>query len=151
FVPTINIKPGSLRNRWSFSMPRAQSMATARAPACVRMSHSTAKLNKQQLKKRAELWPSLLLNPMQPTVIYKQRVPGLSRRALSEFVASACRAAHLRGTVTVMIAGDAEIRSLNLRFKGADRPTDVLSFPAPSFVRGFSGDIAISSEFAART
>jgi probable rRNA maturation factor len=86
---------------------------------------------------------------MQPTIIYKQRVPGLSSRALSEFVAAACRAVHLPGTVSVMIAGNREIRALNVRFKGMDRPTDVLSFPAPSFVRGFSGDIAISSDFAA--
>src|SRR5262249_15285878 len=86
---------------------------------------------------------------MQPTIIYKQRLPGLSRRALSEFVVAACRAAGLRGTVTVMITGNRQIRSLNMRFKGADRATDVLSFPAPSFFLGFAGDIAISSEFAA--
>lgn len=87
---------------------------------------------------------------MQPTIIYKQRVSGLSRRALSEFVDAACRIARLRGTVTVMITSNREIRALNLRFKGTDFATDVLSFPAPSFVRGFSGDIAISAEFAAR-
>ena len=87
---------------------------------------------------------------MQPTIIFEQRPPGLSRRALSEFVAAACRETRLRGTVTVMITGDREIRALNLRFKGSDRATDVLSFPAPSLVRGFSGDIVISSEFAAK-
>jgi probable rRNA maturation factor len=87
---------------------------------------------------------------MQPTVILKQRVPGLGRNELTEFVATACRAARLRGMVTVMVTGNREIRALNLRFKGSDRATDVLSFPAPVFVRGFAGDIAISAQIATK-
>jgi probable rRNA maturation factor len=87
---------------------------------------------------------------MQPTIIFKQRVPGLAQREFKEFVAAACRAAQLRGMVTVMVTDNREMRALNLRFKGADRATDVLSFPAPVFVRGFAGDIAISVETAAK-
>lgn len=87
---------------------------------------------------------------MEPTIIYKRRIPGLSRRGLADFVARACQAARLRGTVTVMITNNREVQALNLRFKGADRPTDVLSFPAPLFVRGFAGDIAISADVASR-
>jgi len=49
-----------------------------------------------------------------------------------------------------MVTDDREVRALNRCFKGADQTTDVLSFPAPAFVRGFAGDIAISAEFAAR-
>jgi probable rRNA maturation factor len=87
---------------------------------------------------------------MQPTIILKRRVPGLGRRELTEFVAAACRAARLRGMVTLMVTDNHELRALNLRFKGADRATDVLSFPAPVFVRGFAGDIAISVDIAAK-
>ena len=87
---------------------------------------------------------------MQPTIILKRRVPGLGRRELTAFVAAACRAARLRGMVTLMVTDNCELRALNLRFKGADRATDVLSFPAPVFVRGFAGDIAISVEIAAK-
>ena len=87
---------------------------------------------------------------MQPTIILKRRVPGLGRRELTAFVAAACRAARLRGMVTLMVTDNHELRALNLRFKGADRATDVLSFPAPVFVRGFAGDIAISVEIAAK-
>ena len=87
---------------------------------------------------------------MQPTIILKRRVPGLGRRELTAFVAAACRAARLRGMVTLMVTDNRELRALNLRFKGADRATDVLSFPAPVFVRGFAGDIAISVEIAAK-
>ena len=87
---------------------------------------------------------------MQPTIILKRRVPGLGRRELTAFVAAACRAARLRGMVTLMVTDNRELRALNLRFKGADRATDVLSFPAPVFVRGFAGDVAVSVEIAAK-
>jgi probable rRNA maturation factor len=87
---------------------------------------------------------------MQPTIIVKQRVPGMSKRELTKFIADACRATRLRGMVTVMLTDNREIRALNLRFKGKDRATDVLSFPAPIFVRGFAGDIVISAEIAAK-
>lgn len=88
---------------------------------------------------------------MQPSIVLNKRVPGLSRGGLADFVAKASRVARLRGAVTLMVTDDREVRALNLRFKGADQTTDVLSFPAPVFVRGFAGDIAISAEFAART
>jgi probable rRNA maturation factor len=92
----------------------------------------------------------LFLIAMEPTIIYKQRIPGLSRRGLADFIVKACQAARLRGTVTVMITNNREVQALNSRFKGADRPTDVLSFPAPVFVRGFAGDIAISADIASQ-
>ena len=88
---------------------------------------------------------------MQPSIILKKRVRGLTRAALEEFVAKAGRVARLRGTVTLMVTDDREIRALNLQFKGSGRPTDVLSFPAPVFVQGFAGDIVISAQYAART
>ena len=87
---------------------------------------------------------------MQPTIILKQRVPGLGREELAAFVVAACRAARLRGMVTLMVTNNRDLRTLNLRFKGVDSATDVLSFPAPVFVRGFAGDIAISVEMAAK-
>ena len=50
--------------------------------------------------------------------------------------------------VTLLIAGDSELRALNQQFLGHDRPTDVLSFPArepdPATGRLYLGDIAIS-------
>jgi len=92
----------------------------------------------------------LQTNDMQPIVILKRPVPGLSDSQLAKFTATACKAARLRGTVTVLVGGNREIRALNLRFKGNNRSTDVLSFPAPIFVRGFAGDIAISADTAAR-
>ena len=87
---------------------------------------------------------------MEPTIILKRPVTGLKQPALASFVGQACRAAGLKGTVTVMVTGSCEMRRLNSRFREKDRPTDVLSFPAPGFANGFAGDIAISLDIAAR-
>lgn len=38
--------------------------------------------------------------------------------------------ARARGEVAIALAGDAQVRALNRSYRRADRPTDVLSFPA---------------------
>jgi len=58
------------------------------------------------------------------------------------------------GEVTVVLVGDPEMRRLNRRFRGKDRPTDVLSFPdGTQPAKGGSvrvGDIVISIPAARR-
>lgn len=82
-------------------------------------------------------------------VIFRKPVAGLNDTALARFVARASRAVKLRGVVNVLVTGSLELRSLNRRFRGNDRPTDVLSFePGPGFVNGLAGDIAISADIA---
>lgn len=85
-----------------------------------------------------------------PTVIVDRRVPRLSARALANFVTDACSAARLKGTPTLLVTSSRRMRELNRRFRGKDYATDVLSFPSPSFVDGFSGDIAVSADIASR-
>jgi probable rRNA maturation factor len=83
-------------------------------------------------------------------IIVRKNVAGLSEIALARFVTRASRAARLHGAVNVLLTGNSELRALNSRFRGKDRPTDVLSFP-PVFGLGnaFAGDVAISAEMAA--
>lgn len=60
----------------------------------------------------------------------------------------AAAAPRSRGSVSVLLCGDARMRRLNREFRKVDRPTDVLSFPAggPPFL----GDVAIDVPYAAR-
>ncbi len=81
-------------------------------------------------------------------VILERKLEGVSAAALARFAARARRAARLQGQVAVLVAGDRELRALNRRFRGKDKPTDVLSFPAAG--DGLAGDIAISAATAAR-
>jgi probable rRNA maturation factor len=58
----------------------------------------------------------------------------------------------LRGTVNVLVTNSSELRALNRRFRGADKATDVLSFPSPQVehtkARPVAGDVAISADIA---
>ncbi|HEY1808716.1 MAG TPA: rRNA maturation RNase YbeY [Acidobacteriaceae bacterium] len=76
----------------------------------------------------------------------------LRLRSLSGFLEDAAAAAKLHGEVSVLLTGDARIRRLNRQFRRKDKPTDVLSFPAPDLPGDHSvaGDLAISVETAAR-
>lgn len=84
-------------------------------------------------------------------VILHKRVAGASEEALDRFVARAKRAVGLRGAVTVLVTSSRELQALNARFRGKDRPTDVLSFPAEVIAEHrFAGDVAISADIAAQ-
>jgi probable rRNA maturation factor len=76
-----------------------------------------------------------------------------STRTLAQFLTRAQAAVRLRGQVTVLLTGDATMRDLNRRFRGKNKPTDVLSFPSERELRGtekIAGDVAISAETAQR-
>ena len=74
---------------------------------------------------------------------------GLSKPGLARFLTRARAAVGVTGEIDVLLAGDATLRRLNLTFRGKNKPTDVLSFPAGSGL-GVAGDLAISIETAAR-
>ena len=80
-------------------------------------------------------------------VIVDSKVRAVSARALGQFAARAQRAVCVRGEVDVLITSSAQMRHLNLRFRGKNSATDVLSFPSSD---GTAGDIAIGAEVAAR-
>jgi probable rRNA maturation factor len=89
-------------------------------------------------------------------IILEKRVAELSEAALERFVLRARRAAGLHGLANVLVTSSAAVRSLNRQFRGKDRATDVLSFPAlsPTVRHGtkvaFAGEIAISADIAAQ-
>jgi probable rRNA maturation factor len=75
----------------------------------------------------------------------------LSTSALTRFLNRARLAIDLRGEVDILLANDQTLRQLNKTFRGKNKPTDVLSFPAPSaFAKKHAGDLAISLDTAAR-
>jgi len=68
---------------------------------------------------------------------------------MARFLAEAQSAVRLKGEVTVLLTTDAAIRKLNRQFRGKDKATDVLSFPAEGPMPGtaaeeIAGDLAIS-------
>lgn len=90
---------------------------------------------------------------LQGLVIVEKKVAGLSAESLGRFLSRARRVAGLRGRVNVLITSNSRMRSLNTRFRGKDKPTDVLSFPAPFAKRSASslaGELAVSAEIAAQ-
>ncbi len=57
----------------------------------------------------------------------------------------------LKGEVEGLLAGDRTLRRLNREFRGKNKATDVLSFPAMAEMAGvFAGDLAISLDTAGR-
>ncbi len=68
-----------------------------------------------------------------------------SARTLARFTGMAQKAVRLKGQVTVLLTTDAAIRRLNRQFRGKDKATDVLSFPAEGVgAEQIAGDLAIS-------
>ena len=74
----------------------------------------------------------------------------LSSYGLTRFFNSARAAVGLMGEVDVLLAHDSTLRRLNKNFRGKNKPTDVLSFPAAAEISQLhAGDLAISLETAA--
>lgn len=91
--------------------------------------------------------------PASPTDQYSAE-QALSKAGLTRFLHRAQAMVGLRGQLDVLLGDDGTLRRLNRQFRGKNKATDVLSFPAPAVEDGGSaemaGDIAISLETAAR-
>jgi probable rRNA maturation factor len=78
-----------------------------------------------------------------------------STRSLATFLRAAQAAVRLDGQVSVLLTGDKGIQRLNRQFRRKNKPTDVLSFPAPPIQNArpaerVAGDLAISVPTAMR-
>ena len=81
--------------------------------------------------------------------VNRQRKTKIDTKAWESFADKAADAIGKAGsTATVAFVSDKAIRDLNRQFRGIDKATDVLSFPADEIDN--LGDIAISVDTAAR-
>jgi probable rRNA maturation factor len=104
--------------------------------------------------------PDLDPDPPPPSTSVKGRAAANSSdsslptaRTLSRFLTEAQTALRLRGQVSILLTSDQMLRSLNRRFRGKNKTTDVLSFPADPSAPGseeIAGDLAISVPTARR-
>jgi probable rRNA maturation factor len=84
--------------------------------------------------------------PAADAIPRNERVPAV--RTLGAFLREARAAVRVRGQVTVLLTSDSAIRKLNKQFRGKNKATDVLSFPAGDFAGDSAGDLAISVDTA---
>ena len=69
----------------------------------------------------------------------------LCRRVIARVLAR--EVATIQVEVSVLLAGDEEVRALNRTWRGKDAPTNVLSFPSGEIAAtGFLGDVALAAE-----
>lgn len=86
-----------------------------------------------------------------PEGVEAWRILGLDRRRLVRFIRRARACVNLPGRVEVLLSSDAVLRHLNREYRGKDKATDVLSFPAPADIaHDHAGDLAVSLDTAAR-
>jgi probable rRNA maturation factor len=84
-------------------------------------------------------------------VVNRQRRFKVDTEAWTTFAARALAAiGKSESSATVAFVSDKRIRELNRQFRGIDKATDVLSFPAGGPDELNLGDIAISAETAAK-
>jgi probable rRNA maturation factor len=76
-------------------------------------------------------------------------VPDLAALCDRAFAAAAA-VEPAEGTVSLLLADDETLHQLNRDFRGKDKPTDVLSFPAHEMDRPQVGDIAVALGVSAR-
>ena len=74
-----------------------------------------------------------------------RKIRGLLPR-LKRAATAAEKAVKFRGasSLTVLLSSDRKLKALNREFRGQDKPTNVLSFPAPPNRSGYRGDIALA-------
>ena len=83
-------------------------------------------------------------------VVNRQRRFKVDTEAWTTFATKALAAiGNGESSATIAFVSDKKIRELNRQFRGIDKATDVLSFPADGLDESNLGDIAISAETAA--
>ena len=81
-------------------------------------------------------------------VVNRQRHFKIDTEAWTTFATKALAAIGKSESATIAFVSDKRIRQLNRQFRGIDKATDVLSFPAADEPHNL-GDVAVSAETAA--
>jgi probable rRNA maturation factor len=72
---------------------------------------------------------------------FRGLVPALKRAAAAAAAAGGFRGAY---SLTILLSNDRRLKSLNRDFRGLDKPTNVLSFPAAPNKDKYQGDVALA-------
>ena len=78
-------------------------------------------------------------------ILNRQRRQRIDAARLRRVLRGAGRTLGVGGEVSLVLAGDRLLHRLNRDFRGKDRPTDVLSFPAGDDPGRLLGDVVISA------
>jgi probable rRNA maturation factor len=82
-------------------------------------------------------------------LVNRQRKRKIAKGRFVSVLREAARTLRVSGELALVFAGDGVLKRLNGRYRGKDRPTDVLSFPGPGGAEGL-GDVLISVPAAGR-
>ena len=83
---------------------------------------------------------------------WKKQVQNL-QKYFSEYLNSKSKKLFNHTSITLLVTKNKEIQSLNKKFRGINRPTDVLSFhlnKKEQLAKKYLGDIVISTEYASK-
>ena len=86
---------------------------------------------------------------LEGVLLNRQRRRRVQADRLRRLLEGAARSLGVAGEVALVLTRDPAVRDLNARYRGKDKPTDVLSFPGPGGPAGL-GDIMISVDTAER-
>ena len=75
--------------------------------------------------------PSSQPSGLEVVAVNKQRRRRVDVARLRSVLRGAAEALSVRGEVALVLAGDRALQALNQRYRGKNKPTDVLSFPGP--------------------
>mgnify|MGYP001566331626 CR=1 FL=1 len=86
---------------------------------------------------------------LQVVFLNRQRRRRINQKRLRRVLEGAAAELGVSGEIVVVLTADEPVRVLNARYRGKDKPTDVLSFEGYGGAEGL-GDVVISVEAAAR-
>jgi len=93
--------------------------------------------------------PAPASSRLEVVLLNRQRRRPVRPKRLRRLLEDAARSLGVSGEVALVLTRDPAVRELNARYRGKDKPTDVLSFPGPGGTAGL-GDIVVSVDTAER-